>query len=84
MKELSMTGTKAGGKKCAITNKLRNGEDFYKRIGRIGGQRSTTGGFASNVVGKDGLTGRERAKLAGRKGGLISKRKPARKDRYDN
>lgn len=79
-----MTGTRTGGKKCSTTNKLRHGNDFYKRIGSIGGKRSTTGGFASNVIGADGLTGRERAKIAGRKCGLISKRKPSRKVQNDN
>lgn len=41
------------------------------------------GGFASEKVGKDGLTGYERAKKAGQKGGLISRRGPdKRKRRY--
>lgn len=34
------------------------------------------GGFASEKIGKDGLTGLERARLAGAKGGRISRRKP--------
>ena len=33
-----------------------------------------TGGFASEKVGKDGLTGRERARKYGAIGGHISKR----------
>lgn len=37
------------------------------------------GGFASDKVGKDGLTGRQRARLVGREGGSISKRGPARR-----
>lgn len=61
-----MTGTKAGGLKAAISNKLRHGSDFYKNIGRKGGQNSHTGGFAANP---------ELAKIAGRKGGRISKRR---------
>jgi len=32
-----------------------------KRRKQKGGQTSTTGGFASNKVGADGLTGRQRA-----------------------
>lgn len=39
-----------------------------------GGQLGRTGGFASDKKGEDGLTGRERARLAGSKGGRISRR----------
>ena len=60
-----MAGTKAGGKRAAETNIKRHGEDFYKRIGAIGGKRGTTGGFAAN---------RELARIAGAKGGRISRR----------
>lgn len=60
-----MAGTKAGGIKCANTNKERHGKDFYKRIGALGGKAGHTGGFASN---------RELASIAGKKGGSISKR----------
>jgi len=69
-----MAGTSAGGKRAAETNKKLHGDDFYKNIGRKGGQNGTTGGFASDKVGEDGLTGRQRASLAGAKGGKISKR----------
>lgn len=75
-----MAGTLAGGKKAAATNKARHGEDFFKKIGKKGGSVvGTLGGFASDVVGKDGLTGRERARIAGAKGGSISRRGPATK-----
>ena len=60
-----MAGTKAGGKRAAETNIKRHGEDFYKRIGAIGGKRGTTGEFAAN---------RELARIAGAKGGRISRR----------
>lgn len=60
-----MSGTKAGGLKAAKTNKERNGEDFFKRIGRIGGYNGHTGGFASDP---------ELAKRAGAIGGRKSKR----------
>lgn len=70
-----MAGTRAGGLKAAAKNRARYGEDFYGRIGRMGGTASGTGGFASEKVGADGLTGRERARVAGAKGGRISKRK---------
>lgn len=74
-----MPGTIEGGRKAAATNKLKNGSDFYARIGAMGGKKSRSGGFASDKVGKDGLTGAERAREAGRKGGLISRRGPAHK-----
>lgn len=63
-----MSGTKAGGIKAAETNKRIHGEDFYRNIGRMGGQNGHTGGFAAN---------RELARIAGAKGGKISKRGPA-------
>ena len=69
-----MSGTKLGGQRAAKTNKKLHGDDFYARIGSMGGKKSRTGGFASEKVGKDGLTGRERASLAGAIGGLKSTR----------
>lgn len=74
-----MSGTIKGGKKASATNKKIHGADFYSRIGRMGGKKSTTGGFASTKIGLDGLSGLERAKIAGRKGGLISKRGKSKK-----
>ena len=74
-----MAGTKEGGLKASITNKRIHGEDFYSRIGRKGGQSGHIGGFNCDTVGKDGLTGWERAKVAGKKGGLISRRGKAKK-----
>lgn len=65
-----MAGTKAGGKKAASTNKSKYGKDFYAKIGQKGGQNGHTGGFAAN---------RELARLAGAKGGRISRRGPAKK-----
>lgn len=60
------------------------GPDFYKRIGARGGANGKgpgyKGGFASNEVGEDGLTGRQRAKLAGAVGGKRSRRGPAKDD----
>lgn len=66
-----------GGIKAAKTNTEKYGKDYYSRIGRRGGKNSHDGGFASDKVGKDGLTGRERASIAGAKGGTISRRGPA-------
>ena len=60
-----MAGTKAGGVKAAATNKTRHGKDFYAKIGAKGGKNGHTGGFAAN---------RELARLAGAKGGRISRR----------
>ena len=60
-----MAGTKAGGMKAAQTNKTRHGSDFYAKIGAKGGTMGHTGGFAAN---------RELARLAGAKGGRISRR----------
>lgn len=75
-----MAGNKAGGIKARQTNIERHGEDFYRRIGSKGGKNGHTGGFASDKVGEDGLTGRQRAVLAGAIGGHISRRRPAKRD----
>lgn len=69
-----MAGTYEGGKKAAATNKKEYGDDFYARIGKMGGEASKAGGFASEKVGSDGLTGKERARIAGAKGGRKSRR----------
>lgn len=69
-----MAGTKTGGAKAAATNKAKHGEDFYAQIGRMGGKLGKTGGFASRLIGEDGLTGRQRAVGAGYKGGVKSRR----------
>ena len=86
-----MAGTKEGGRKAAETNLRKHGKDFYSMIGRKGGHNGHTGGFASDKVGKDGLTGWERAAKAGSVGGKISRRGKAkqtrtswRKDSYEN
>lgn len=63
-----MAGTKEGGKKAAATNKTRHGKDFYATIGSKGGKLGHTGGFAAN---------RELARVAGAKGGRISRRRKA-------
>jgi len=41
-----MSGTKTGGLKASVTNKSRHGEDFYRRIGKLGGKVPSRGGFA--------------------------------------
>ncbi|HMQ09369.1 MAG TPA: hypothetical protein PKC31_01640 [Candidatus Nanoperiomorbaceae bacterium] len=65
-----MAGTKAGAAKAAATNKARHGKDFYANIGRKGGKAGRTGGFYAN---------RDLARIAGAKGGRISRRGPAKK-----
>ena len=69
-----MAETKDGGLKAATTNKTKYGAEFYASIGAKGGRKGKTGGFASEIKGADGLTGKERARLAGSKGGRISRR----------
>ena len=73
-----MAGTKAGGIKARATNLAKYGNNYYANIGRKGGQNGHTGGFASDKVGADGLTGYERAVVAGAKGGALSRRGKAR------
>lgn len=70
-----MAGTVEGGKLAAETIKAKYGKDHYNKIGEIGGKKSRNGGFGSDKVGSDGLTGSERAKLAGAKGGRAKKAK---------
>ena len=65
-----MVGNRIGGLKAAATNKAKYGNDFYKIQGAKGGKLGHTGGFAANP---------ELARIAGKKGGTISKRGPAKK-----
>ena len=61
---LAMAGTKAGGLKAAAKN-LAQDPNFYAKIGAKGGKNGRTGGFAANP---------ELARIAGAKGGRISRR----------
>lgn len=65
-----MPGTKAGGKAAAITNKENHGDDFYGKIGAIGGRY----GKAEGVVKGFGTMSRPQVQAAGRIGGTISRR----------
>ena len=65
-----MSGTKAGGLKAAQTNRAKYGKEFYSNIVRNGCQMGHTGGFAANPA---------LARIAGAKGGRISRRGPAKK-----
>lgn len=64
-----MGGTLEGGRKAARTNKQIHGEDFYKKIGAIGGRNGRTGGFAYSKA-----HGLDWHKTAGASGGRISRR----------
>jgi hypothetical protein len=64
-----MSGTARGGRLAAKKNKQKHGADFYARIGRMGGKRGHTGGFAA------GDEGRKRASYWGSIGGSISRRR---------
>lgn len=59
-----MAGSRVGGIKTAKKN-LERGPGFYKRIGKLGGLARVPKGFATNP---------ELARIAGEKGGRISKR----------
>lgn len=64
-----MSGTKEGAEKAKQTILDKYGPDFYKNSGKIGGMvRSPKKGFGGN---------RELARIAGMKGGRISRRKKA-------
>ena len=78
-----MSGTRAGGLKAKIANYERHGADFYQRIGKKGGKNGHSGGFASMVVGADGLTGPERAKMFEYKNGHVTKRGKAKAKEQD-
>lgn len=61
-----MPGTQDGGKKAALKNTELYGPNFYREIGKIGGSvRHPNKGFGND---------KERAREAGRLGGVISRR----------
>ena len=61
-----MSGTIEGGLKTAATNKLKYGENYYRDMGRIGGAKGRGHAFGHGKVDP---------RVAGAKGGKISKRK---------
>ena len=65
-----MAGTARGGKRAAQTNKERHGEDFYQRIGKL-----SNAGWEKNGRKPRGFAANpELARVAGRRGGLKSRR----------
>ena len=71
-----MSGNYIGGRKAAKTTKQRKGDDFYQEIGAKGGKAKVPKGFAIDTRGLIEKLMRvpNRASVAGRKGGSISKR----------
>lgn len=69
-----MRDRQASGKIAAETNRKKHGHDFYSNIVRAGNYKGRRGGFASERIGADGLTGQERARIAGARGGRKSRK----------
>lgn len=65
-KDNIISGTKTGGSLAATTNKTRHGEDYYVRLGALGGKAKVPKGFSH-------MSPEKRAE-AGRRGGTVSKR----------
>lgn len=65
-----MSGNKEGGRKSAESNKQRHGDDYYHRIGAMGGSKGKTGGF---YYMKYVMNDTDRIKRLGSKGGRIAK-----------
>lgn len=59
-----MAGTRAGGLKAAATLRKKHGVSFYAKIGKKGGKVEVSKGFGTN---------KPLARLAGQKGGRISR-----------
>ncbi len=71
-----MSGTKEGGVKAAETNKRDHGENFYSKIGKIGGAvKGVRKGFAANP---------DLAKSAGKLGGSKSVRVWTEEDKINH
>ena len=69
-----MSGSREGQLRGARTRRIKYGEDHFRKQCQKAGRTPTTGGFKDKKVGKDGLTGRERASIAGRKGGTMTQK----------
>lgn len=71
-----MAGTVKGGAKAAATNKAKYGEDFYQRMGRIGGKKAAP-------ESRWWYRHPELAKKYGAIGGSISKRGKAKSSKKE-
>lgn len=70
-----MSGTAEGGQRTAQTNKEKYGENYYSKIGAMGGKKGKKDGA---IKGFAAMSYEKRA-AAGRAGGKVSKRGPAKK-----
>lgn len=64
-----MAGTIKGGRKAAVTNKVRYGDLFYTNIGRKGGKLSHGGAFGKDpqFASKMGMIGGSMSPGTGKK-----------------
>ena len=70
---MKLNNRQLGGLQARDTNKSLYGPDFYKRIGSLGGKK----GKADGVI-KGFALDKEWAKIAGKRGGLNSRRGKAK------
>lgn len=59
-----MSGNSESAKKAYQTRIERHGKESVQSMHAAGGRSSHVGGFGTQEVGNDGLTGRERARMA--------------------
>lgn len=69
-KELSLASKKM---LKTINDKYGDVSEYYAEKGRKNRGKPKASGFGSDKIGADGLTGRERARLAGKRGGRPKK-----------
>lgn len=59
-----MSGNSESAKKAYQTRIERHGKESVQNMHSAGGRASRVGGFGTTEIGEDGLTGRERARMA--------------------
>lgn len=59
-----MSGNSESAKKAYQTRLSRHGKESLRNMQSAGGKSSHVGGFGTKEVGEDGLTGKERARIA--------------------